>query len=61
MLYDILRSLKKYRLLEDFWAEVNGRLRKYYRLIDLGRDVLKELREEVAGIINTPERLEGWE
>ena len=56
-----MRSLKKYRLLEDFWAEVNGRLRKYYRLIDLGRDVLKELREEVAGIINTPERLEGWE
>jgi DNA-binding PadR family transcriptional regulator len=40
---------------------VNGRPRKYYRLTALGRDVLEELREEVAGIINTLERLEGLE
>jgi len=60
-LYDILKSLRKYKLVEDFWAEVNGRPRKYYRLTALGRDVLEELREEVAGIINTLERLEGLE
>ncbi len=50
-LYDILKSLKKYKLVEDFWVEVNGRPRKYYRLTDLGREILNELREEVETII----------
>jgi len=58
-LYDILKSLKKYKLLEDFWVEVNGRPRKYYRLTKLGREVLGELRDEIMEIIETLERLEG--
>ena len=60
-LYDILKSLKKYRLVEDFWAEVGGRPRKYYRLTDLGREVLLELRGEVKTIETTLMRLEGFE
>jgi len=55
-LYDILKSLKKYKLVEDFWVEVNGRPRKYYRLTDLGREILNELREEVETIIRILER-----
>lgn len=50
-LYDILKSLKKYSLVEDFWVEVGGRPRKYYRLTALGREVLRELRGEVNAII----------
>ena len=42
-LYDLLKSLKKYRLMEGFWAEVGGRARKYYRITPLGREVLKSL------------------
>ncbi len=60
-LYDILKSLKKYKLVEDFWVEVGGRPRKYYRLTDLGGEVLLELREEVTRIKRTLERLEGLE
>ena len=58
-LYDILKSLKKYKLVEDFWAEVNGRPRKYYRLTDLGRKVLLELRDEIRTIEKTLMKLEG--
>ena len=60
-LYDILKSLKKYKLVEDFWVEVNGRPRKYYRLTDLGREVLLALRDEIRTIERTLIRLEGLE
>ncbi|NJE54689.1 PadR family transcriptional regulator [Thermococcus sp. 21S9] len=60
-LYDILKSLKKYKLVEDFWVEVSGRPRKYYRLTDLGREVLLELKDEIRTIEVTLERLEGLE
>jgi len=56
-LYDILKSLKKLGLVEDFWVEVGGRPRKYYRLTELGREVLEELRGEVGGIISVLERI----
>ncbi len=49
-LYDILKSLKKLGLVGDFWEEVNGRPRKYYRLTNLGKDVLAELRGEIMEI-----------
>ena len=60
-LYDILKSLKKLGLVEDFWVEVKGRPRKYYRLTDLGREVLLELRDEIRTIERTLMRLEGLE
>ena len=60
-LYDILKSLKKYKLVEDFWVEVGGRPRKYYRLTNLGREVLLELRDEIRTIERTLMRLEGLE
>ena len=46
-LYDILKGLKKLGLVDDEWAEVGGRPRKYYRLTELGREVLGELRDEI--------------
>ncbi len=59
-LYDLLKSLKKYGLVEDFWAEVGGRPRKYYRLTDLGKEVLLELRNEIKEIRFTLEKMEGF-
>ena len=58
-LYDILKGLKKLGLLEDFWAEVGGRPRKYYRLTDLGREVLRELRHEIGEIVGVLSKIEG--
>jgi len=60
-LYDLLKSLKKYKLVEDFWAEVGGRPRKYYRLTDLGREILVELKNEIKEIRLILEKLEGYE
>ncbi|WP_457750823.1 PadR family transcriptional regulator [Thermococcus sp.] len=60
-LYDILKSLKKYKLVEDFWAEANGRPRKYYRLTNTGREVLEELKCEIMEIRLILERMGGFE
>ena len=57
-LYDILKGLKKLGLLEDEWAEVGGRPRKYYRLTDLGREVLEELRDEIRETMMILEKVE---
>ncbi|WP_297460603.1 PadR family transcriptional regulator [Thermococcus sp.] len=56
-LYDILKSLRKYSLVEDLWVEVGGRPRKYYHLTGLGREILGELRREVNEIIHVLEEL----
>ncbi|MCD6524432.1 MAG: PadR family transcriptional regulator [Thermococcus sp.] len=58
-LYGILKSLKKLGLVEDSWAEVGGRPRKYYSLTELGKEVLDELRQELQVIVETLKRLEG--
>jgi len=60
-LYDILKSLKKSGLVQDTWAEVGGRPRKYYSLTKLGRDVLGELKTEIGAIMETLERIEDGE
>ncbi|AIF70379.1 hypothetical protein PAP_10025 [Palaeococcus pacificus DY20341] len=61
-LYDLLKSLEKYKLVESFWAEVGGRARKYYKITSLGEEVLSELKEEVSFIGEILERLgEGYE
>ena len=60
-LYDILKSLRKLGLVEDFWAEVNGRPRKYYRLTELGREVLAELKDEIRETVLVIEKVNrGW-
>ncbi len=61
-LYDILKSLKKYKLVDNFWAEVGGRPRKYYRLTELGREVLWELRDEIRETVLVIEKVNGgWQ
>ncbi len=52
-LYDILKSLQKLGLVESYWV-MEKRPRKFYRLTDLGKEVLDELKEEVrrlAGVL----------
>ena len=58
-LYDILKSLKKLGLVEDEWAEGGGRPRKYYRLTELGREVLNELRDEIRETVLVIEKVNG--
>ena len=48
-LYDILKSLQKLGLIEGYWV-IEKRPRKFYRLTDLGKDVLEELEVEVKRI-----------
>ncbi|CUX78693.1 PadR family transcriptional regulator [Thermococcus chitonophagus] len=50
-LYDLLKSLKKHKLIEDRLVLIGKRPRRYYRITSQGRDVLEELREEVREII----------
>ncbi len=52
-LYDLLKSLRKYGLVEDFQTEVGGRFRRYYRITDSGRKVLAELKNEVQWLMET--------
>ncbi|WP_048150193.1 PadR family transcriptional regulator [Palaeococcus ferrophilus] len=59
-LYDLLKSLERYGLVEGVWAEVSGRPRKYYRITRLGMEVLEELEAEV-GLINETLRALGGE
>lgn len=47
-LYPILRRLENSSCLTIYSLEHNGRLRKYYKITDLGRDRIREF-------------LEGWE
>ncbi len=56
-LYDILKSLKNLGLVRDTWAEVGGRPRKYYSLTPLGRQVLEDLKKEVATIVEILEKM----
>ncbi|ASJ06457.1 PadR family transcriptional regulator [Thermococcus pacificus] len=58
-LYDILKGLKKLGLVEDEWAEADGRPRKYYRLTELGREVLGELRDEIRETVMVVEKVNG--
>lgn len=57
-IYSILKMLKKHKLVEDYWAEVGGRIRRYYRITELGIEVLQEIREEVKNIRLILERIE---
>ena len=45
-LYPLLRRLEKQGLLESEWEVGESRPRKYYRISDVGRDVLKTLSAE---------------
>ena len=56
-LYDLLKTLQKLGLIEGFWVEENGRLRKCYRITDLGREILKELRYELKLLGEVIEKL----
>jgi len=57
-LYDLLKTLERYGLVESFWGESGGRIRKYYRITDLGEDVLKEIGEELRLIFKILKDLE---
>jgi PadR family transcriptional regulator PadR len=60
-LYDILKGLKKLGLLQDSWAEVGGRPRKYYSITERGKRILTQLRDEVKVIESVLEKLGGLE
>lgn len=51
-LYPILRRLENARLLTVRTAEHNGRLRKYYRITPLGKQRIRDFREEWKEILS---------
>jgi len=57
-LYDILKSLQKLGLVESFWV-VDVRPRKCYRLTELGKEVLEDIRMEINLISEVIRKLEG--
>ncbi|AAB89049.1 PadR family transcriptional regulator [Archaeoglobus fulgidus] len=56
-LYDLLKRLQKQGLVESFWVE-DTRPRKCYRLTELGKVVLKDLRREISILRNVIEKVE---
>lgn len=57
-MYDILKSLQKLGLVESFWV-VDVRPRKCYRLTELGKEVLEDIRMEINLISEVIRKLEG--
>ncbi len=53
-IYEVLKQLEKSKLLKSFWGVAKGRgpPRKYYKLTELGKLTLAELRKEVINLIN---------
>ncbi len=51
-LYPILRRLESGKLLSVRSAEHNGRLRKYYKITELGLNRIKEFRDEWSEIMS---------
>ena len=51
-LYTILKRLETAGMLTVRSAEHNGRLRKYYRITDLGRDRIKSFKKEWKELID---------
>ncbi|WP_150268159.1 PadR family transcriptional regulator [Paenibacillus tepidiphilus] len=45
-LYPILHAMENERWVEAYWQEVDGRNRKYYRILDEGKLKLREKKEE---------------
>ncbi|GGF68516.1 putative DNA-binding protein YwzG [Paenibacillus albidus] len=45
-LYPILHAMESERWVEAYWMEVEGRKRKYYRILEEGKEKLKEKRAE---------------
>ena len=50
-LYPILKRLENAKMLVVFTQEHNGRLRKYYRITDAGRDHITELMKELEEVV----------
>lgn len=51
-LYPLLRRLEKQNLLVSEWDTTESRPRKYYRLSEEGKEVLKQLKDEWRQISN---------
>lgn len=45
-LYPILHAMESEGWVEAYWETVDGRKRKYYRILDKGRDMLAEKKAE---------------
>jgi DNA-binding PadR family transcriptional regulator len=45
-LYPILHTLESDNMVESYWSEHEGRRRKYYRITDKGKLMLKDKKQE---------------
>ena len=56
-LYPTLHTLEQEGLIESYTQEENGRLRRYYRLREVGRKALQQEIEEWAGFVRAVNRV----
>ncbi len=60
MLYPILHRMEKNNLIESYWGQADtGRRRKYYRLLEAGRQELQIQLENWRSLYGLLQRLEG--
>ncbi len=59
MLYPVLHRLEKDKLIESYWEKMDGRRRKYYRILDKGRKELQYKRSLWQKVNRTLERAWG--
>lgn len=58
-LYPILHAMESERWVEAYWMEVEGRKRKYYRILDEGKEKLKEKKQN--GLCSKVQLTPFWE
>ncbi|HLK56928.1 MAG TPA: PadR family transcriptional regulator [Chthonomonadaceae bacterium] len=51
-LYPILQNLESGGYLISYKQVINGKVRKYYRITDLGRSTLKQLRVQIRELVD---------
>ena len=60
-LYPMLYNLEAKKLIASRWQEADPRPRKYYRISDAGRDVLRTLTAEWFETVDVMQRMLGGE
>lgn len=58
-LYPILHTLESDKMVESYWSEYEGRRRKYYRITDKGKLMLKDKKQEWRLFRSTVDRVLG--
>ena len=56
-LYPLLRRLEMKKLIKGEWKIIEGKARKYYRILSLGREVLKDMAKFWSSLIDSVNKI----